>query len=204
MTQKHLMPSEKPKRGAKWLQPILNDFVGHLERDDKWVLIGCRGYYESMARADRNDFNIYDDALFMCKIDEGKIVYVESFNYNADPSREYRAGLAHLKCLVKGDKPYRYKPGKHGYNRPTPPYDAFRQAGNVTVLRDGKNPGDKQIPDTGNFAINIHRGGDGTTSSLGCQTLPPEQWLHFQISFYQHLKDAKMEDFPYILVERVG
>lgn len=199
------MPSSRPNRGDRWLQPVLNDFVGHLDKEDRWVLLAMRGYYlKSMGRPTANDFNIYDDALFELEVEDGKILRVESFNFNTDPSREYSPHLAHLKCLVKGDEPYRYKTGLHGYNRPTPPYKAFVQAESVTVLRDGKTPDSPQYEDTGRFGINIHKGGDGTTSSLGCQTVPPEQWRKFQEDLYRRLADAKQKTIPYILVFKQG
>jgi hypothetical protein len=48
------------------------------------------------------------------------------------------------------------------------------QAASVEVRRDGG------LIESGWFGINIHRGGVTTTSSEGCQTIPPErQWNQF-------------------------
>ena len=45
----------------------------------------------------------------------------------------------------------------------------------LPVIRDGEAGRSKRD----GIAINIHRGGHGTTSSLGCQTLHPSQWDAF-------------------------
>lgn len=117
----------------------------------------------------------------------------QEFVANTDPSRYYNR----VATLV-GDKVYRYKIGKHGYGRATPPYDAFRQAGEVEVDRyiDGKI----WKRDKGIFAINIHRGGANTTSSAGCQTLPPATWEEFRYYGYKLLKRyGRQDNFAYYL-----
>ena len=90
---------------------------------------------------------------------------------------------------------YRYKPGLHRG------YEAFRQAGPVNIWRDGTNG---QYDDVLQSSINIHRGGINTTSSLGCQTVPVDQWDDFKKTGYKLLKDAGQKTFCYILVEKQG
>lgn len=149
------------------------------------VLLGIRGYYKNSMGAPRvNDRGIYDDAL--CVI--GPEAFV-SFNGNTDPSI-YRKRVASLNTGV-----WQYKPGKHGitFNRPGYPYPAFVQAAPVTVYRDGTGN------DTGWFGINIHRGSNTTTSSLGCQTVPPVQWDAFHALLNEQLKRSGQKTFKYIL-----
>lgn len=150
----------RPKLDAKSIRKIIAAkglTVG------KVLIVGIRGYFEdSMGAAGKNDRGIYDDALFVVLPDR-----VVAFNGNTDPAA-FERGIATLKPGV-----WRFRAGKHKLSSPTG-YPAFRQYGNMTVLRDGAGE------DTGYFGINLHRGGKAGTSSLGCQTVPPAQWDEFR------------------------
>lgn len=150
------------------------------------VLIGIRGYFmDTMGVKGQNDRGIYDDCL-VWRTPNG----YTAFNGNTDPSAGYRK---HLACLRKGI--WYYKMGNHNSSGPKGSYPAFRQAADVTVIRDGEGP------DTGQFGINIHEGNPNSTSSLGCQTIPPVQWKAFKEMGYLELKRNGQAVFPYILVE---
>jgi len=151
-------------------------------------LVGVRGYYrDTMGKTGTNDRGIYDDALFIV----GPETFA-TFNGNTDPSA-WRKGIA---TLVPGVHPYR--PANHGISRPGGGYPAFRPATKneeLPVTRDGvvnPRPG---------VAINIHRGSRTTTSSEGCQTVPPAQWDAFHALLTKELKAAGQKTFPYILLE---
>lgn len=151
-------------------------------------LVGIRGYFrDSMGKAAKNDIGIWDDA-FVWIADGGEF---GTWNGNTDPSRQYNRV-----AMLKTGK-WRYKRGIHPISRPGG-YPAFRQADVVTVHRF--NAGD----DTGDFGINIHRGGATTTSSAGCQTLPPDQWPSFKEYGYMLLDRYKKKTFLYLLVENDG
>jgi len=191
-----MKPSKKPQRGLDWLQSIIEANKKAIG-EDAVILIGIRGYYrDSMGVVGKNDRGIYDDAAFWLNLKTG---FIATYNFNTDPS-SYRKGTG--KGSTKGmaslkDGAWRYKTGIHNGSSPHP---AFRQAAVVTVKRDG-NP---DYDDTGWFGINIHRGGRSTTSSLGCQTVPPTQWDDFKETGYKLLKDAKQSTFCYILTEKQG
>lgn len=150
------------------------------------LVLAVRGYYlDTQGAPGRNDRGRYDDALVV--LSPAACV---AFNGNTDPSAS-RIRMAVLKPGV-----YRYKLGIHGLNRPAAQrYPAFVQAAAVTVIRDEVGP------DTGWFGINIHRGGIGTTSSLGCQTVPPAQWSAFFELVKSELKRIGQKDFAYALIE---
>ena len=70
------------------------------------------------------------------------------------------------------------------------------------MIRDGSPP----CPDTGYFGVNIHRGGTSTTSSEGCQTLPPAQWPAFIAAAQDQARRVqggkwKRVTIPYALIE---
>lgn len=154
------------------------------------VLVGIRGYYkDTMGKPGQNDRGLYDDALFIVSP-----THFSSWNGNTDPS-VYRPGMA---SLVPGV--HMYRKGNHGISRPGGGYPAFRPATpgeQLPVTRDGvlnPRPG---------VAINIHRGGKNTTSSEGCQTLPPQQWDAFYAALSGEMKRHSVKTFPYVLVDGV-
>lgn len=146
-------------------------------------LVGIRGYYHD-DHGD-NERGIYDDAIFL--VTPQSFV---AFNANVDPS-VFRRGIAKLKSGV-----WSYKVGTHGLSKPKDrQYTALVQAGVVTVQRDG------QGEDTGEFGINIHRGGNTGTSSLGCQTIHPSQWDAFIGLVRSELGRANQRIIPYLLTQ---
>lgn len=158
---------------------------------DQVAIIGRRGWYlKTMGDPTRNDRGIYDDALIVVTPDG-----IMAFNGNVDPS-VFREGIATLAPGV-----HRYKPGRHGVSRDRPgrivSYPAFRPATKgemLPVTRDGvaSNP-------RPGVAINMHRGGWNTTSSEGCQTIPPDQWDAYYALVSSALKRYGQKDFPYVL-----
>ena len=159
------------------------------------LVFGIRGYFDP----GNNKRGIYDDA----------IGYINGAAYgvfpaNCDPSvmhpeiavlqpgvYDYRLGLHglhHLNPLdtdtvaQKEDKARKLKmlQDTHkdipGY---TACYWALRQAGDVTVIRDGHTQPYTDTPPRPRMWIDIHRGGRNTTSSEGCQTIHPDYWDAF-------------------------
>jgi lysozyme len=152
---------------------------------DSVALVGIRGYYlDSMGEKGKNDRGIYDDAIFVVSPE----AYV-SFNANTDPT-VYRKGIA---SLVPGV--HIYKKGRHGISK-GPGYPALRPATKneaLPVYRDGEGV-------SIGYNINIHRGGK-STSSLGCQTIPPLQWDSFISLVYDQMDRFSQKTIPYLLIE---
>ena len=179
-----IVPASRPLQARAETLTRLNTY-GLI--NDAVAVLGVRGYYrDTMGAKGVNDRNIYDDAIFIYS----PTVHA-AFNANTDPSVQ-RRGVAVLEPGV-----HRYRPGKHGLSRPGGGYPAFRPATKgelLPVRRDGSG----EI--TTGVAINIHKGGHGTTSSLGCQTIYPEQWGAFQSLLMSELKRHGQKEFPYVLV----
>jgi|APGre2960657404_1045060.scaffolds.fasta_scaffold01078_7 lysozyme len=154
---------------------------------DQVCLIGSRGYYlDTMGEKGKNDRGIYDDAIILLS----PSVHA-TFNANTDPS-VFRKGIASLKTGV-----HRYKKGNHGISKPDGGYPALRPANpqeSVPVTRDGEG-------DSMGVAINIHKGGYNTTSSLGCQTIYPTQWDAFINLVYSEMSRYNQKTIPYLLTE---
>ena len=180
-----MIPASRPKASRTIVERLAKKAAKELPTV---YLVGVRGYYrDTLGKPGTNDRGIYDDAIFIV----GPETFA-AFNANTDPS-VFRKGIA---SLVPGV--HWYRPGKHGISRPGGGYPAFRPATKneeLPVTRDGvvnPRPG---------VAINIHRGGRNTTSSEGCQTIPPAQWDAFHALLTKELKVAGQSKFPYILLE---
>jgi lysozyme len=150
-------------------------------------LVGIRGYYlDTMGAKGKNDRGIYDDAIILVS----PTAYL-TCNANGDPSA-FRDGIATLKPGV-----HWFRKGRHGLSKPGGGYPAFRPDNpeeKLPVTRDGLTG------DQWGIAINIHKGSRNSTSSAGCQTVYPDQWLPFQVLTYAEMDRHKQTRIPYILL----
>ncbi|MBN8707223.1 MAG: hypothetical protein J0L62_15230 [Bacteroidetes bacterium] len=166
---KPILPSAKPRIFSSELHEKLSTF--YLDRTQHPIIVfGIRGYYlKTMGDPFANDRGIYDDAIFLDS-PQG----TAAFNDNTDPSLFKKGkGAGREKGIV------RLKPGfyfAHCLGLHKNKYLALIQRlGEVTVILDGE----PDYEETGYFGINIHKGGYTTTTSLGCQTIHPDQWVSF-------------------------
>jgi lysozyme len=178
-----MIPASTPKASlARITKAILKAKLADLV-----ILVGVRGYYkDTMGKPGVNDRGIYDDALFIVTP-----THFSSWNANTDPSA-HRQGIA---SLVPGV--HRYRRGNHGISRPGGGYPAFRPATKgeeLPVIRDGV------INPPPGVAINIHKGSRTSTSSEGCQTVPPQQWDAFYAALSGEMKRHGVTTFPYLLI----
>lgn len=185
-----IVPNSRPRISTADIRGILNGANPQRLRISRETypvaILGIRGYYcHSMGDPDANDRGIYDDAII---IDAPEIT--AAYNANCDPS-VHRPGIANL-CTGL----WWYKVGTHGLSKPKDrQYTALVQAAEVTVHRD------QEGADTGLFGINIHRGSATGTSSLGCQTIYPDQWESFIATVRDHLKRHNQTKIPYLLID---
>jgi hypothetical protein len=179
-----IVPPSAPKISKEDLVKIVTETFSDAELP-KCFLVGMRGYYRNSLGHGENERGIYDDgfALFGAN-------HFSTYNGNCDPGA-FRKHIANL-------KPGRwlYKIGIHGLSKPVAQrYKALVQAAPVTVIRDNEGA------DTGYFGINIHCGGYNTTSSIGCQTVFPDQWPAFIAAVKDQMVRAGQETIPYLLIE---
>jgi lysozyme len=151
------------------------------------ALIGCRGYYrDTMGVVGVNDRGIYDDAIALVSPRVFRV-----FNANVDPSRE-KPGVASLLA----ETVYWYRIGMHGITGDRPRRALVQVPHQVAVQRDGALE-----PTIDGVKLNIHDGGWTTTSSLGCQTIPPSQWREFLTAVEREMADHNEDRIPYLLIE---
>jgi lysozyme len=181
-----MIPHSRPQQAKeKTLAMVIKAGI-----EDLVCLVGIRGYYlDSMGAKGKNDRGIYDDAIILLS----PSVHA-TFNANTDPS-VFKKGIAVLKTGV-----HRFRKGNHGISKPGGGYPALRPANakeELPVTRDGEG-------DSMGIAINIHKGGYSTTSSLGCQTIYPPQWDGFINLVYSEMSRYNQKTIPYLLVENLS
>jgi lysozyme len=191
-----IIPKGRPKLSPIDVRKIAQAKGFEVPKTVKVAILVIRGYYlDCIGKPGKEDRNTYDDAGWIIQADR-----CTPFNYNTDPS-SYRKGMATLVPQVAW-----IIPGMHKIGSPKG-YSAFRQFGNVTVMRDD------QGLHTGYFGINNHRGGVLGTSSEGCQTVPPLQWTEYKTAIhkvlgitdadvFRHPAGVPGKQFPYILVTK--
>lgn len=183
-----LIPNARPQMSREDCERIIK-FYG-IDRDKFPVcVIAVRGYFmDTMGAPGKNDRGIYDDAAFVCSPNVFSAV-----NWNTDPSSERKgSGTGGAKGMANLDGGvWDYQVGQHKKIFP-----AGVQAGPVRVIRDGNPP----YSDTGYFGINHHPGSSVGTSSLGCQTAPPNQFASYIGPIVSELKRYGKKVYKYILI----
>lgn len=168
---------EKPKITL----PELLELYPKLDTSTPFI-VGIRGYYlNTKGEKGRNDLGIFDDAILFF---DGE--HLHNFNGNTDPSK---SGLK-LAMLLAGT--YTYYKGKHRmqYNALRPHPEGVR----MPCTRDGRIG-----LATG---CNIHKGGEISTGSRGCQTIPKSQWDDFISIVYNTMDGKNMQTIKYYLYEK--
>lgn len=193
---------------------------------DTVFLLGIRGFY---APAQENKRGIYDDAIFLItptecigfnantdpSITRKGIAVLQPGTYKY---KQGLHGIRHFDDITrslgkakrdeveawlianvgKDHEPLKHKNG----DRIILPYWAFRQAGPVTVLRDGNSIPETKIDPAAWPWIDIHKGGYNSTSSEGCQTIHPDQWPEARSKGYSAMNAAGQTSIKYLLVNR--
>ncbi len=191
------VPATRPKISREEVEKIISHYEVDREKY-KVIIVGIRGYYlNTIGKNGVNDRGVYDDAIFI--VTPG---YFAAYNANCDPS-SYRIGygIGEQKGIANL-KPGAYYAWKIDMHRGK--YVALCQrVGPMTVIRDGNPPYEQTSRYLG---INCHMGGQHNTGSLGCQTIPPNQWDDFINSTIYELKAYygtlyQNTTVPYCLIE---
>lgn len=162
------IPETRPKISREEAQKIC-EYFQHPFYNYQLTQITIRGYYlNTIGETGKNDRGVYDDACILM----GPGGLFRTYNGNADPN-SYRKGYG------IGDKKgiARLKEGLYHMWK----LDLHKgkvlalcqRLGECTVIRDG-NPEYEQTSRW--LGINSHEGGYNTTGSLGCITVPPQQY----------------------------
>ena len=199
-----LLPAARPKLPEHRAREILAA-CGIPNATEPVAILAVRAYYrDTMGVEGSNDVGIYDDAIFLVT-PQGML----ACNANTDPSRlGWNEGVGKPFAVLQPGLWY-FRRGPHKKQPRALRQCTDEEAKNLGVPDDGefkversygsKNP--KNYTESGYFAINIHSGGENTTSSWGCQTLPPEQFAPFIARAWSETLSADQHRIPYLLVE---
>ena len=158
-----MIPQERPKLTREEAVKHFEAPYGGLDFD-KFPLyrLSIRGYYKkSIGAPDKNDFGVYDDAIFLITKDG-----FWAFNANTDPSKK---GVA---MLIPG---LYYAQGLDLHQNRYPAL--CQRLGSMEVWR--YKPDGSRWTDAGYFGVNCHSGGKTKTNSEACETIYPMQYGEF-------------------------
>lgn len=161
----------KPKLTRDELFPMIADYIQELSTH-KVFIVFIRGYRKNtMGVPGVNDRGIYDDAAFIITEDS-----FYPFNCNVDP-QYFRpgTGFGDKKGIASVKAGIVFKCWKLDYHKNK--YLALCQRlGVVTVIRDGNPPYEQTSAYTG---INNHKGRLTVVDSLGCCTVPENEYQEY-------------------------
>jgi hypothetical protein len=192
-----VIPIPHAKPDASW--PLWRDRLiaaGHdVENLIQLPLFVCavRGLFSRTIAPEGNNLQAYDDAIAVIRPVTGGTPVVTTWNANTDPSRygwNKNAGK-YMARLQPGLWWFRER--LHGGR-----YRAFGQSNSPVTVDRVDATGAVRETETGCFGIDLHPGGHNSTSSEGCQTVPPDTWAKLYDIIY---KRAKKDAFPYILMD---
>lgn len=196
------LPASRPKASEEQVRALL---AGVVSADEPVAILGVRGYYrDTVGKPGVNDVGVYDDAMFL--VANGVFIPV---NANTDPSRVgWNAGVDKPFAMLQPGLWY-FRRGPHKGKLPALRQCTDEEADDLGIPNDGEflvertfGPGDQRnYKERGYYAINIHSGGQSSTSSWGCQTIPPAQFEAFMLAVFEHSKKANQRRIPYLLIE---
>ena len=191
-----MTPKSKPKAPRQKVEvAALKEWKasGRKAEDFPSVYVAAfRNYYRESFDPGGSGVGYYDDAIFIVTPD-----HFSAWNANTDPSRYgWNAGAGKFMARLKPGI-WSFRRLKHKMNSPRG-YMAFGQGSAPVTVERIKQDGSVAVTETGVFGINLHRGGNIGTSSEGCQTIPPSQWIDFDKTLAEIIGDRRIE---YILTD---
>lgn len=168
-------------------------------------LLAVRGYRrDTMGKVGVNDFGIWDDALFYL----GPKTYLAK-NANTDPSRVGWNASVGKPMAVLNTGVWAFRRGPHKGRTPALRQMTHGEARQRKVPNDGRFTvtrtyaiGDKRnYQESGYFAINVHPGGNISTSSEGCLTIRRPYADKFLQTVWDETLAAKVNTIWCLLVD---
>jgi len=189
------MPPSKPKASLsvvtlaaakRWAR----DHAG--EALPEFYVLAVRAYYSETIAPDGNNLSAYDDAFFIVSP-----FGMTAWNGNTDPSRYGLRPDSSTRYMA------RLKPGCYKFISLTHrgSYQAFGQGPHPVMVERIRRDGTIAQTETGEFGINLHRGGINGTSSEGCLTLPVDQFDAFRQKLNRTMQQMGVNSFDLILID---
>ena len=157
----------------------------------EFFVLFVRAYFSETIAPAGNNLNAYDDACFIVSP-----LGMSAWNANTDPTRYGWNGHAdkYMARLKPGCYRYTYLMHRNSYM-------AFGQGRHPVTVHRIRQDGSVAMEETGEFGINDHLGGDNGTSSEGCLTHPPAQWVPYRTKLRDTMRRLGVETYDLILTD---